>query len=152
MPIRDKQGEVQARMFYISYTRDGISDSAQRPLLFSFNGGPGSSSVWLHMGFLGPRRVLYDEDGFMLSPPFSLVDNQYSILDEADLVFIDPIGTGYSHMLADKDPHLYHGVQEDIQSIAEFIRLYCSLNQRWNSPKFIIGESYGTTRAAGLTA
>jgi len=152
MPIHDRQEELNGHIFYVAYTREGIKDISKRPLLFSFNGGPGSSSVWLHMGFLGPRRVVYDDQGFMLAPPFTLTDNEYSILDEADLVFIDPIGTGYSRMSSGKDPHMYHGVNEDIESIAEFIRLYCSRYQRWLSPKFIIGESYGTTRAAGLTA
>jgi len=152
MPIRDENGQVNAHIFYIAYTRDGVKDLGKRPILFSFNGGPGSCSVWMHMGFLGPRLVAYDEEGFMPKPPFSLRDNPNTILDEADLVFIDPVGTGYSRMMPGQDPHRYHGLMEDIESVAEFIRLYTSRNQRWLSPKFIIGESYGTTRAAGLTA
>ncbi len=151
MPLRDEKGKVIAHIFYIAYTREGVSDLKTRPILFSFNGGPGSCSVWMHMGFLGPRRVVYDDEGFMPKPPFRLSDNPHSILDEADLVFIDPVGTGYSRMMPGQDPHRYHGLMEDIESIAEFIRLFTSRHQRWLSPKFIIGESYGTTRAAGLT-
>lgn len=151
MPLMDSNGEKDAYIFYIAYTKDGVSDKALRPLMFSFNGGPGSSSVWMHMGFLGPRKVLYNTDGFMLQPPYDLVDNENSILDVTDLVFIDPVATGYSRMLPKKPLHKYHGVMEDIQSVAEFIRLYVTRNDRWGSPKFIIGESYGTTRAAGLT-
>ncbi len=151
MPIRDSQDEKDAYIFYIAYTKDGIKDLTDRPIMFSFNGGPGSSSVWMHMGFLGPRKVLYDDDGFMLQPPYEVVDNENSILDVADLVFIDPVATGYSRMLPKKPLHQFHGVMEDIQSVAEFIRLYITRNDRWGSPKFIIGESYGTTRAAGLT-
>ena len=151
MPLRDSKGEQDAYIFYIAYTRDGVKDKTKRPLMFSFNGGPGSSSVWMHMGFLGPRKVLYNTDGFMLQPPYEVVDNEHSILDVTDLVFIDPVATGYSRMLPKKPIHKYHGVMEDIQSVAEFIRLYVTRNDRWGSPKFIIGESYGTTRAAGLT-
>jgi carboxypeptidase C (cathepsin A) len=151
MPLRDSSGEKDAYIFYIAYTKDGVKDKSRRPLMFSFNGGPGSSSVWMHMGFLGPRKVLYNTDGFMLQPPYEVVDNEHSILDVADLVFIDPVATGYSRMLPKKTLHKYHGVMEDIQSVAEFIRLYVTWNERWGSPKFIIGESYGTTRAAGLT-
>lgn len=151
MPLRDSSGEKDAYIFYIAYTKDGVKDKATRPLMFSFNGGPGSSSVWMHMGFLGPRKVLYNTDGFMLQPPYEAVDNEHSILDVTDLVFIDPVATGYSRMLPKKSLHKYHGVMEDIQSVAEFIRLYVTRNERWGSPKFIIGESYGTTRAAGLT-
>jgi carboxypeptidase C (cathepsin A) len=151
MPLWDDKGEQDAYIFYIAYTKDGVKDKTKRPLLFSFNGGPGAASAWMHMGFLGPRKVLYDEDGFQLQPPYEAVDNENSILDVADLVFIDPVATGYSRMLPKKSLHKYHGVMEDIQSVAEFIRLYVTRNDRWDSPKFIIGESYGTTRAAGLT-
>jgi len=151
MPLRDSNDEQDAYIFYIAYTRDGVKDKTKRPLMFSFNGGPGSSSVWMHLGFLGPRKVLYNTDGFQLQPPYEVVDNEHSILDVADLVFIDPVATGYSRMLPKKSLHKYHGVMEDIQSVAEFIRLYVTRNERWGSPKFIIGESYGTTRAAGLT-
>ena len=151
MPLRDIKGEQDGYIFYIAYTRDGVKDKTKRPLMFSFNGGPGAASVWMHMGFLGPRKVLYDTDGFQLQPPYEVIDNEHSILDVTDLVFIDPVATGYSRMLPKKPLHKYHGVMEDIQSVAEFIRLYVTRNDRWGSPKFIIGESYGTTRAAGLT-
>ena len=151
MPLRDVKGEQDAYIFYIAYTKNGVKDKTKRPVMFSFNGGPGSSSVWMHMAFLGPRKVLYNTDGFQLQPPYDVVDNEHSILDVADLVFIDPVATGYSRMLQKKPLHKYHGVMEDIQSVAEFVRLYITRNDRWGSPKFIIGESYGTTRAAGLT-
>ncbi len=149
LPIRD-DGKVVAKMFYIEYTRDGISDRSNRPLVFSFNGGPGTASVWMHMGYTGPRRVVYDDDGFALMPPGNLEDNPHSILDVADIVYIDPIATGFSRMLEGEELHKYHGTLSDIRSVAEFIRLYILRKNRWMSPKFLIGESYGTTRASGL--
>lgn len=149
--LRDEEDKPTASIFYISYTRDGVKDRAARPLTFSFNGGPGSSSVWLHLGMLGPRRVRLAEDGGALPPPYRLVDNEYSLLDETDLVFIDPVSTGYSRAIPPKDANKFHGLREDAASVAEFIRLYITRNKRWSSPKFIIGESYGTTRAAALS-
>ncbi len=149
LPIRD-DGKVTAKMFYIAYTRDGIDDKSSRPLVFSFNGGPGTASVWMHMGYTGPRRVVYDDDGFALMPPGGLEDNPHSVLDVADIVYIDPIATGYSRMVEGEDLHKYHGTLSDVQSVAEFIRLYILRKDRWMSPKFLIGESYGTTRASGL--
>ncbi|UCG89124.1 MAG: carboxypeptidase, partial [Gemmatimonadota bacterium] len=149
LPIRD-EGKVAARMFYIAYTRNGIEDKSDRPLIFSFNGGPGTASVWMHMGYTGPRRVVYDDDGFALQPPGDLEDNPHSILDAADIVYIDPIATGYSRMVEGEELHKYHGTMSDIRSVGEFIRLYILRNDRWMSPKFVIGESYGTTRASGL--
>lgn len=146
-----EDGKTTAQIFYIAYTRDDTSNPADRPVTFSFNGGPGSSSIWMHMAFLGPRKVLYDDEGFALQPPYRLADNEHSILDATDLVFIDPAATGFSRMMPGEDPHKYHGVMEDIASVGEFIRLYVTRNNRWGSPKFIIGESYGTTRASGLT-
>lgn len=148
--LKDEDGTPKASVFYMAYTLDGVSDPGQRPLTFSFNGGPGSSSVWLHLGLLGPRRVLMTEDGHALPPPYALVDNEYSLLDVTDLVFIDPVTTGYSRTVPDEDPQQFHGVQEDVEAVGEFIRLYASRFERWASPKFLIGESYGTTRAAGL--
>ncbi|MCJ7681440.1 MAG: hypothetical protein MUP70_11990, partial [Candidatus Aminicenantes bacterium] len=150
LPIVEED-KTTAQIFYIAYTRDDTSDPANRPVTFSFNGGPGSSSIWMHMAFLGPRKVLYDDEGFALQPPYRLADNEFSILDATDLVFIDPAATGFSRMMPGEDPHKYHGVMEDIASVGEFIRLYVTRNNRWGSPKFIIGESYGTTRASGLT-
>jgi carboxypeptidase C (cathepsin A) len=149
LPIRDN-GKMVAKMFYIAYTRDGIQDKSARPLIFSFNGGPGTASVWMHMGYTGPRRVAYDEDGFALRPPGGLQDNPHSILDAADIVYIDPIATGFSRMVEGEDLHKYHGTLPDIESVGEFIRLFILREDRWASPKFVIGESYGTTRAAGL--
>jgi carboxypeptidase C (cathepsin A) len=150
LQLKDENNKALANIFFIAYTKNGVADESRRPLLFSFNGGPGSSSVWLHLGLLGPRRVFYDDEGIAFQPPYRLVDNEYSILDAADVVFIDPVGTGYSRMAPGEDPNKYHGTMEDIESVGEFIRLYVTRFKRWESPKFIIGESYGTTRGAGL--
>ncbi len=151
MPLKDAEGKTTAEIFYIAYTKDGVPDATKRPVTFSFNGGPGSSSVWMHLGLLGPRRVKLKEDGSPVPPPYELVDNEYSLLDETDLVFIDPVGTGYSRATKPEDAKKFYGVKEDAQSVAEFIRLYITKNTRWASPKFLIGESYGTTRAAALS-
>ncbi len=148
--LREEDGTAKASFFFVAYTQNDIVASNQRPLTFSFNGGPGSSSVWLHLGILGPRRVQMDAEGQAPPPPYQLVDNDYSILDQTDLVFIDPVSTGYSRSGPDKDAKDFHGVKQDIESVAEFIRLYTSRYKRWGSPKYLIGESYGTTRAAGL--
>ncbi|HXG59384.1 MAG TPA: peptidase S10 [Thermoanaerobaculia bacterium] len=148
--LRDEEGKARASLFYIAYTRDGVTDPSKRPITFSFNGGPGSSSVWLHLGVLGPRRVLMDEIGNALQPPYKLVDNEFSILDETDLVFIDPVTTGYSRAAEKEKEKEFHGFRADIESVGEFIRLYTTRTNRWASPKFLIGESYGTTRAAGV--
>ncbi|UCH25373.1 MAG: peptidase S10 [Trueperaceae bacterium] len=138
-------------VFFIAYTRDGVEDRSRRPLTFSFNGGPGSSSVWLHLGLLGPKRVLMDEIGNPLPPPYRLVDNEFSLLGKTDLVFIDPVSTGYSRVVPGEKETEYHTFEKDIESVGDFIRLYASRYGRWTSPKFLIGESYGTTRAAGLS-
>ncbi|MGB6363961.1 MAG: peptidase S10 [Thermoanaerobaculia bacterium] len=148
--LKEEDGTAKASVFFIAYTRDGEKDPSRRPLTFSFNGGPGSSSVWLHLGTLGPRRVLMDDEGWPLPPPYRLVDNDQSILDVTDLVFIDPVTTGYSRPAPEEDPKQFHGIEEDVEWVAEFIRLYSTRFERWASPKFLIGESYGTTRAAGL--
>jgi carboxypeptidase C (cathepsin A) len=149
--LRNPKNEPTASVFYIAYARDGVDDISKRPVTFSFNGGPGSSSVWLHMGLLGPKRVVLEEDGSAVPPPYQLVNNEYSLLDETDLVFIDPVSTGYSRAAKPEDAKNFHSVEADIRSVAEFIRIYTSRHRRWISPKFIIGESYGTTRAAGLS-
>lgn len=146
-----KDPRPTAKMFFIAYTREDAGPSAKRPVTFSFNGGPGSASVWLHMGGLGPRRAALTDRGEALPPPYRLEDNNYAWIDESDLVFIDPVSTGFSRSEPDEDPKNFHGYKEDIESVAEFIRLYITKNQRWVSPKFIVGESYGTTRAAGLS-
>jgi carboxypeptidase C (cathepsin A) len=151
MPLRNAAGETEARIFFMAYTADGVGDKSQRPLMFSFNGGPGSSSVWLHLGALGPRRVRMLDDGAMPPPPFHLVDNEHTWLDFTDLVFIDPVGTGYSRAAKPELANKYFGLQGDIQSVGEFIRLYLARNERWTSPLFLVGESYGTTRASGLS-
>ncbi|MGH7970785.1 MAG: S10 family peptidase, partial [Limisphaerales bacterium] len=149
--LRDEDDKPTASIFYIAYTRDDVKDLDSRPITFSFNGGPGSSSVWLHLGMLGPRRVKLAEDGGALPPPYRLVDNEYSLLDKSDLVFIDPVSTGFSRAIPPKDAKKFHGLHEDAASVADFIRIYVTRNLRWGSPKFIIGESYGTTRAAALS-
>lgn len=149
--LKDEEGKPKASLFYVAYTRDGVEDMARRPLTFSFNGGPGSSSVWLHMGVVGPRRALMSPEGDALSPPYTLVNNEYSMLDVTDLVFIDPVSTGYSRAIPAEEAKQFHGVEQDIKSVGEFIRLYTTRAKRWASPKFLIGESYGTTRAAGLS-
>jgi len=151
LPLKDAEGKTTAEIFFIAYTKDGVTDARRRPLTFSFNGGPGSSSVWMHMGLLGPKRVKLQDDGSAVPPPYELVDNEYSFLDESDLVFIDPVGTGYSRATKLDEAKKFYGVKEDTASVAEFIRLYVTKNARWVSPKFLIGESYGTTRAAALT-
>ncbi len=148
----ESEGEKpKAAIFFVAYTRDDLEDRSKRPLTFSFNGGPGSSSVWLHLGLLGPRRVLLDPEGYMPQPPFRMVENEFSLLDQTDLVFIDPVSTGYSRPVAGETASQFHGFKKDIQSVGDFIRLYTTRYKRWNSPKFLIGESYGTTRASGLS-
>ena len=151
MPLKSAQGETEARIFYMAYTADSTGDRATRPLMFSFNGGPGSSSVWLHLGALGPRRVEMLAEGGMPAPPFRLMDNNETWLDLTDIVFIDPVGTGYSRAARPDLAQRYFGLQGDIQSVGEFIRLYLTKNERWTSPLFLVGESYGTTRASGLS-
>jgi carboxypeptidase C (cathepsin A) len=151
MLLKKEDGTVTASMFYISYVRDGVTDVSRRPITFSFNGGPGSSSVWLHLGTLGPKRVLMQPSGYPTPPPYQLADNEYSVLDLTDLVFIDPVSTGYSRPAPGQSANQFHGVNADVTSVGEFIRLYTSRNGRWTSPKFLAGESYGTTRAANLS-
>ncbi|VAW05111.1 Carboxypeptidase-related protein, partial [hydrothermal vent metagenome] len=150
MVLTEEEGKKQASFFYVGYTRDGVEDTSDRPIVFSFNGGPGSASVWLHLGALGPKRVLMSDDGWPLAPPSQLVPNEHSILDVADLVFIDPISTGYSRAIPEEKAKEFHHFTKDIESVGQFIRMYLTRNERWNSPKFLAGESYGTTRAAGL--
>lgn len=139
-----------AEMFYIAYTRTDVANE-HRPITFAFNGGPGSSSVWLHLGLLGPRRVMMGDVGNLLPPPYGIADNAHSLLDVTDLVFIDPVSTGYSRAVEGEKPDQFHDFKKDIESVGEFIRLYVTRNQRWASPKYLIGESYGTTRAAALS-
>jgi carboxypeptidase C (cathepsin A) len=157
----DKKSEGEkpkASIFFVSYTKEqseanvGTAPPRRRPITFSFNGGPGSSSVWLHLGLLGPRRVrVTDADDQPLPPPYRLDDNLHSLLDVTDLVFVDPVSTGYSRAIEGEKASQFHDFKKDIEAVGEFIRLYATRFKRWSSPKFLIGESYGTTRAAGLS-
>ncbi len=165
LPLKNSKGDTEARVFYIAYTkRDAPTPAAKngtnappvppakpRPVMFSFNGGPGSSSVWLHLGALGPKRVAINDDGSLPPPPYKVTPNAETWLSFTDLVFIDPVGTGYSRAATPDLARQYYGVRGDIQSVGEFIRLYLTRNNRWSSPTFLVGESYGTTRAAGLS-
>jgi carboxypeptidase C (cathepsin A) len=150
--LKKDDGTPTASIFYTAYTRDGVTDLSKRPLTFAFNGGPGSSSVWLQMGMLGPKRVALVPDGSKPEPPpYHFVDNEYSILDLTDLVFIDPVSTGYSRAVPESSAKDFHGFTGDLKSVAEFIRRYTTDHSRWGSPKFLAGESYGTTRAGALS-
>jgi carboxypeptidase C (cathepsin A) len=139
----------KAEMFVVSYVADD-PDSASRPVTFAFNGGPGSSSVWLHLGLLGPRRVVMGDVGDLIAPPYGIADNAESLLAHSDLVFIDPVSTGYSRVVEGDKAAEFHGFQRDIESVGEVIRLWTSRHGRWMSPKYLIGESYGTLRASAL--
>ncbi|MEJ7837502.1 MAG: hypothetical protein WKF81_01735 [Thermomicrobiales bacterium] len=150
MPIRNDKGELMARLFFSSYTLDQALYAPIRPLTVAFNGGPGSASVWLHMGGLGPKRVKMLDDGGMPRPPFELVDNEFSWLDATDIVFVDPVDTGYSRATSEEHGKVAKSMQGDLDFVAEFIRLYITRYKRWTSPLFLAGESYGTFRAAGL--
>jgi carboxypeptidase C (cathepsin A) len=148
--LKNEEDEPRASFFVVSYTRSG-PDPETRPVVFTFNGGPGSSSVWLHMGAFGPKRVVYRDDaGHAAAPPYRMTDNEASILDAADLVFIDPVTTGFSRAIPLSDAKKFHSFESDVESVGEVIRLWTTRNGRWLSPKFLAGESYGTTRAAGL--
>jgi carboxypeptidase C (cathepsin A) len=149
--LKKEDGKPKASMFFIAYSRDGIPDVSKRPITFAYNGGPGSSSVWLHMGALGPKRVPLTDEGFPVPPPYPIVDNEDSVLDFTDLVFIDPVTTGYSRNAPGENPQQFHGLEGDLSSVAAFIQEYLSKYNRWSSPKFLAGESYGTTRSAGLS-
>ena len=151
MPLKDEKGTVEANIFFMAYTLDNPPSAAKRPLMFSFNGGPGSASVWLHLGALGPRRVRMEDDGWMPKAPYELVDNEQTWLDATDLVFIDPVGTGFSRAATPELGKKFWSLRGDIESVGTFIRLYLTRYERWASPLFVVGESYGTTRAAGLS-
>lgn len=146
----EKEPQPKASMFYIAYIKE--TDEIKRPITFSFNGGPGSSSVWLHLGLLGPKRVISEKaEPKILPPPYELVDNEFTLLDDTDLVFIDPVSTGYSRAVPGEKNTQFHNFKKDIESVGEVIRLLTTRFKRWSSPKFLIGESYGTTRSAGLS-
>src|SRR5215470_16685311 len=148
--LRSEEGEPRASIFSIAYTRTDLDGDGARPLTFVFNGGPGSSSTWLHLGLVGPRRVDVPDGPTPPPAPYRVIDNDASLLDVSDLVFIDPVSTGYSRAAAGQEAKQFHGLREDLESVGEFIRLHTSRAGRWASPKFLVGESYGTTRAAGL--
>lgn len=151
LDLLDEKGEHIANVFYISYVKTNLAAEEKRPITFCFNGGPGSSSIWLHIGALGPKRILMSDDGNAMPPPYQLVKNEYTWLDMTDLVFIDPVGTGFSRPNEDEKASQFYGYSKDVKSMGEFIRLYVNKNNRWASAKFLAGESYGTTRAAGLS-
>jgi carboxypeptidase C (cathepsin A) len=150
LPILKPDGSSWASIFFVAYTRLGVTNQTARPVTFCFNGGPGSASVWLHLGALGPRRARMNSDGSQPAPPFGLVDNDYSILDASDLIFIDPVATGFSRAAKDEKADQFFGDDGDLDCIGEFIRLWTTRQERWLSPKYLCGESYGVFRAAGL--
>lgn len=150
MTLKDESGKPKANIFFIYYTKDGVTDLSKRAITYTFNGGPGSASVWLHMGMIGPKRIPMSDKGDALKPPYSYINNEYSWLDKTDLCFIDPVNTGYSRAVNGENERQFLGYVEDIESVGEFIRLHATKYARWASPKFLAGESYGTTRAAGL--
>jgi carboxypeptidase C (cathepsin A) len=150
LPLKDDKGDIEALIYFTAYTLDQPEGTAKRPLVFAFNGGPGSASVWLHLGALGPYRVKMQDEGWMPPPPYELVPNDQTWLDVADLVFVDPVGTGYSRAADPEDAKKYWNLQGDLESLSEFIRLYLTRFQRWTSPLFLAGESYGSTRVSGL--
>jgi carboxypeptidase C (cathepsin A) len=150
LPLFKEDGGPRANIFYVAYTLVTEADAARRPIMFCFNGGPGASAVWLHLGGLGPRRAKVNPDGSLPPPPFELGANEHTILPACDLVFIDPVATGFSRAAKDEKPEQFFGKDPDIAAMAEFIRLYTTRNARWRSPKYLCGESYGVFRAAGL--
>lgn len=146
-------GEPRAKVFYVSYLRTGAGESTKRPVCFCFNGGPGSSAVWLHMGAFGPRRVVMPEGGVTAPrPPYALTDNDHTLLRDADLVFVDPVSTGLSLAEKGEDPKQFFGFNEDVESVGDFVRLWITKHNRWGSPKFLMGESYGAIRVSGLAS
>jgi len=149
LPIKRGDGKIEAEMFFVAYTLDG-QDAGKRPLTFAFNGGPGSATIWLHMGALGPRRVVLQPDGFLPPAPYHVADNPSTLLDKSDVVFVDAISTGFSRAANAELSKKFLGVKGDIEAFSEFIRLYLTRHERWSSPLFLFGESYGTTRAAGI--
>jgi carboxypeptidase C (cathepsin A) len=148
--LKDDKGEPTALIYSSAYTKSDVKDFSQRPIAFIYNGGPGSSSIWLHMGAFGPRRVVNSNADFTPPAPYKLEDNANSLLDKADMVFIDPVGTGFSHAVGKAQNKDFWGVDQDVKMFAQFINTYTSRNNRWNSPKFLIGESYGTFRSVAL--
>ena len=151
MPLRTETGDIEANLFYVAYTLEPALPAASRPLTICFNGGPGAGSLWLHLGAIGPKRAKMNPDGSLPPPPYQLPDNAATWLDRSDLVFVDPVGTGFSRAKTADLGKKFWGVRGDIESVGQFTRLFLTRFQRWNSPLFVAGESYGTTRAAGLS-
>ena len=154
-PVWDKNGDPMATLFYTYYTRDNEKNSSERPLIISFNGGPGSASVWMHIAYTGPRILNIDEEGYPVQP-YGFRSNPNSIIDVADIVYVNPVNTGYSRMVPDKEgkmpeKELFFGINADIKYLAEWVNTFVSRHNRWESPKYIIGESYGGTRVMGLS-
>ncbi len=148
--LRNEKDEPRASVGYTAYTRRDVADLSRRPITFAYNGGPGSSSIWLHMGALGPRRIVTSDAAATLPAPYKVVDNAESPLDKTDLVLIDPVGTGFSLPVGEAKDKDFWGVDQDIEAVSQFIKQYVTENGRWNSPKYLLGESYGTTRSAGV--
>ncbi|MBE7172860.1 MAG: carboxypeptidase [Williamsia sp.] len=149
-PVWDEKGHPIAGLFYIYYEKTGVTDRANRPLVFSFNGGPGAASCWMHLGYTGPRRVNIDDEGYPVQP-YGIRENPYSILDVADIVYIEPVNTGFSRAASDTVSKTnFFGVNADIKYLASWISTFVSRKNRWTSAKYLIGESYGTTRVSGL--
>src|SRR5580658_5773152 len=148
--LKNDKGDATGLLYSVAYTRSDVKDLTTRPVAFLYNGGPGSATMWLHMGAFGPRRAWTVDGSFTAPAPYKLVDNGESLLDKTDLVFIDAMGTGYSHAVCKATEKDFYGVDEDVEAFAQFIVTYLSRNDRWNSPKFLIGESYGTFRSAAL--
>src|SRR5579864_5344292 len=149
--LKNDKDEPTALLYSTGYTRSDVKDTSQRPIAFVYNGGPGSASVWLHMGSFSPKRVVTVNADATPPAPYKLTDNANCLLDKTDLVFVDPIGTGFSHAVGKSQDKDFWGVDQDMKSLAQFINTYVSRNNRWNSPKFLIGESYGTFRSAALS-
>ena len=149
LPLKRGDGKIEAEMFFVAYTLDG-QDAGKRPLTFAFNGGPGSATIWLHMGAWGPKRVAMQPEGFLPPAPYHIADNPYTLLDKSDVVFVDAMSTGFSRAANAELSKKFLGVKGDIEAFSEFIRLYLTRYERWSSPLFLFGESYGTTRAAGV--
>jgi len=150
-PVWNDEREPIASMFYTFYERSDVGDKSTRPLVISFNGGPGSASIWMHIAYTGPRLLKIDDEGFPVQP-YGIQENTDSILDVADIVYVDPVNTGFSRILDDASRSQFFGVNEDISYLARWLETFVTRHGRWTSPKFLIGESYGTTRVAGLAA
>lgn len=148
--LKNDKGEPEALLYSTAYTRSDVKDMTTRPISFVYNGGPGAASIWLHMGAFGPKRAVTVDAGITPPAPYKMEENANCLLDKTDLVFIDPVGTGFSHAAGKAEDKNFWGIDEDVKSLAQFISIYVTRNNRWNSPKFLIGESYGTFRSAAL--